>query len=81
MLEKGSNYQSDYSRDIENALNQIKKQVKQELTNQNENELLYVETPYGSIGINDLTTETDVSDIDNNVRDLLDEYRQYMKKG
>ena len=81
MLEKGSNYQTEYSRDIENALNQIKKQVKQELTNQNDNELLYVETPYGSIGINDLTTETDVSDIDNNVRDLLDEYRQYMKKG
>lgn len=81
MLEKGSNYQTEYSKDVEKALNEIKEQVKQELTNQNENELLYVETPYGSIGINDLTTETDVSDIDNNVRDLLYEYRQYMKKG
>ena len=81
MLEKGSNYQTEYSRVIEEALNQIKEQVKEEITHQNENELLYVETPYGSIGINDLTTETDVSDIHNNVRDLLNEYKQYMKKG
>lgn len=80
MLEKGEKYQIEYSKNTEEALNKIKEQVKQELTNQNENELLYVETPYGSIGINDLTTETNVNNIDNNVQDLINEYKQYMKK-
>lgn len=80
-LEKGSNYQTEYSRLSEEALNKIKEQVRDEIIQQDNQELLYVETPYGSIGINDLTTETDVSDINNNVRDLLEEYRQYMKKG
>lgn len=80
-LEKGSNYQTEYSRLSEEALNKIKEQVRDEIIQQDNHELLYVETPYGSIGINDLTTETDVSDINNNVRDLLQEYRQYMKKG
>lgn len=80
MLEKGDRYPTEYSKNNEEALNKIKEQVKEELTNQNENELLYVETPFGSIGINDLTANTDVSDIENNVQDLLDEYKQYMKK-
>ena len=80
-LEKGSNYQTEYSKVIEEELNKIKEEVKEEIINQDNNELLYVETPYGSIGINDLTTETDVSDLDNNVRDLLEEYKHYMKKG
>lgn len=80
-LEKGSNYQTEYSRLAEESLNEIKEQVRDEIIQQDNQELLYVETPYGSIGINDLTTETDVSDINNNVRDLLEEYRQYMKKG
>ena len=81
MLEKGDNYQTEYSRETETILNKIKETVRDDIINQDSNTLLYVETPYGSIGINDLTTETDVSDIDNNVRDLLEEYRQYMKKG
>lgn len=81
MLEKGEKYQTEYSKNAEEALNKIKEQVKEELINQNENELLYVETPYGSIGINDLTTETDISDINNNVKDLIEEYKYYMKKG
>lgn len=80
-LEKGGNYQTEYNKVIEEELNKIKEEVKEEIINQNNNELLYVETPYGSIGINDLTTETDVSDLDNNVRDLLEEYKHYMKKG
>ena len=80
LLEKGSNYQTEYSIQAEQALNEIKEQVKKEITNQNENELLYVETPYGSLGINDFTTETDVSCIANNVTDLLNDYQYYMKK-
>lgn len=80
MLEKGQNYQNDYSQDSEDKLNEIKETVRDELIHQDSELLLYVETPYGSIGINDLTTETNVSDIDNNVQDLLNEYKQYMKK-
>lgn len=80
MLEKGQNYQNDYSQDSEDKLNEIKETVRDELIHQDSELLLYVETPYGSIGINDLTTETNVSNIDNNVQDLLDEYKQYMKK-
>lgn len=80
LLEKGSHYQSEYSRQAEQALNKIKEQVKNEITNQNENELLYVETPYGSLGINDLTTDTNVSAISYNVTDLLNDYQYYMKK-
>ena len=80
LLEKGSHYQSEYSRQAEQALNKIKEQVKKEITNQNENELLYVETPYGALGINDFTTETDVSGISYNVTDLLNDYQYYMKK-
>lgn len=80
MLEKGQNYQNDYLQDSEDKLNEIKETVRNELIHQDSELLLYVETPYGSIGINDLTTETNVSDIDNNVQDLLDEYKQYMKK-
>lgn len=80
-LEKGSNYQTEYSRNSEKVLNDIKEQVRDEIIQQDSQELLYVETPYGSIGINDLTTETNVSDLDNNVRDLLEEYKHYMKKG
>lgn len=79
-LEKGSNYQTEYSRLAEESLNEIKEQVRDEIIQQDNQELLYVETPYGSIGINDLTTETDVSNIDNNVRDLIEEYKYYMKK-
>lgn len=80
MLEKGSNYQTGYSRDSEKALNKIKEQVRDDIIQQDSQQFLYVETPYGSIGINDLTTETDVSDLDNNVRDLIEEYKHYMKK-
>lgn len=80
LLEKGSHYQSEYSRQAEQALNKIKEQVKKEITNQNENELLYVETSYGALGINDFTTETDVSAISYNVTDLLNDYQYYMKK-
>lgn len=80
-LEKGINYQTEYSIVPEEALNKIKEQVRDEIIQQDSQQLLYVETPYASIGINDLTTNTDVSNIDNNVRDLLDEYKHYMKKG
>lgn len=80
MLEKGQNYQNDYSQDSEDKLNEIKETVRNELIHQDSELLLYVETPYGSIGINDLTTETDVNNITNDVQDLLDEYKQYMKK-
>ena len=80
-LEKGSNYQTEYTRLAEESLNEIKEQVRDEIIQQDNQELLYVETSYGSIGINDLTTETDVSNLDNNVRDLIDEYKYYMKKG
>lgn len=81
MLEKGLNYQTEYSRESEEELTKIKEQVRDELIQQDSHTLLYVETPYGSIGINDLTTETDVSNIDNNVKDLIEEYKYYMKKG
>lgn len=80
MLEKGQNYQNDYSQDSEDKLNKIKETVRDEIIHQDSELLLYVETPFGSIGINDLTPNTDVSDIGNNVQDLLDEYKHYMKK-
>lgn len=80
MLEKGQNYQINYSQDSEDNLNKIKETVRNDLIHQDSEILLYVETPFGSIGINDLTTETSVSDIENNVQDLLNEYKQYMKK-
>lgn len=80
MLEKGQNYQINYSQDSEDNLNKIKETVRDDLIHQDSEILLYVETPFGSIGINDLTTETDVSHIDNGVQDLINEYKQYMKK-
>lgn len=80
MLEKGQDYQINYSQDSEDNLNKIKETVRDDLINQDSEILLYVETPFGSIGINDLTTETDVSHIDNGVQDLINEYKQYMKK-
>lgn len=80
MLEKGQNYQIKYSQDSEDNLNKIKETVRDDLIHQDSEILLYVETPFGSIGINDLTTETDVSHIDNGVQDLINEYKQYMKK-
>lgn len=80
MLEKGQKYQNNYSQDSEDKLNKIKETVRDEIIHQDSELLLYVETPFGSIGINDLTPNTDVSDIENNVQDLLDEYKHYMKK-
>lgn len=80
MLEKGQNYPINYSQDSEDNLNKIKETVRDDLIHQDSEILLYVETPFGSIGINDLTTETDVSHIDNGVQDLINEYKQYMKK-
>lgn len=80
MLEKGQNYQINYSQDSEDNLNKIKETVRNDLIHQDSEILLYVETPFGSIGINDLTTETDVSHIDNGVQDLINEYKQYIKK-
>ena len=80
MLEKGLNYQTEYSRESELHLEKIKEQVRDELIQQNSEHLLYVETLYGSIGINDLTTENDVSNIDNNITDLLNAYKYFMKK-
>lgn len=80
MLEKGQNYQINYSQDSEDNLNKIKETVRDDLIHQDSEILLYVETSFGSIGINDLTSETDVSHIDNGVQDLINEYKQYMKK-
>ena len=79
MLEKGDKYQTEYSAEVEENLNKIKEQVRDEIINQDSDELLYVETPYGSIGINDLTTNSNVSDCNNSVYDLIDEYKQYIK--
>ena len=80
MLDKGQQYQVLYKKESEEALNKIKEQVRDDIINQDNEVLLYVETPLGTIGINDLTTETDASNIENNAQDLLKEYKQYMKR-
>lgn len=81
MLEKGVSYQTEYTTESQEALNKIKEQVRNDIIQQDSHTLLYVETPYGSIGINDLTSNSKVSNAHKSINELLEEYKYYMKKG
>ena len=59
-LQTGTPYTDHYSRQNEEELEKIKQLVREELENQSERNMIYTETPYGSIGINDLEEETKV---------------------
>jgi hypothetical protein len=81
MLEKGVSYQTEYTTEVEEALNKIKEHVRDDIIQQDSHILLYVETPYGTIGINDLTSNSNVSNAHKSINELLEEYKYYMKKG
>ena len=77
-LEKGFPYFDSYILQNEKELEKIKSQIRDEIANQNSNELLYVETPYGSIGSNDIMPNQDVPDNDN-IRELIKEYTNFKR--
>ena len=56
----------------------MKSQIRDEIANQNSNELLYVETPYGSIGINEIMPNQEVPENDN-IRELIKEYTNFKR--
>ena len=77
-LEKGSPYFDSYILQNEIELEKIKSKIRDELTNQNSNELLYIETPYGSIGTNEVITNQDVPE-KHNIRELIEEYNSFKR--
>lgn len=77
-LEKGFPYFDSYILQNEKELEKIKSQIRDEIANQNSNELLYVETPYGSIGSNDIMPNQNVPENDN-IRELIKEYTNFKR--
>ena len=77
-LEKGSPYFDSYILQNEIELEKIKSKIRDELTNQNSNELLYIETPYGSIGTNEVIQNQDVPE-KHNIRELIEEYNSFKR--
>ncbi len=77
-LEKGYPYFDRYILQNEKELDKIKSQIRDEIANQNSNELLYVETPYGSIGSNEIIQNQEVPD-NNNIRELIEEYNNFKR--
>ena len=77
-LEKGFHYFDRYILQNEKELDKIKSQIRDEIANQNSNELLYVETPYGSIGSNDIMPNQNVPENDN-IRELIKEYTNFKR--
>ena len=75
-LEAGTPYFDSYIRENEEKIEEIKKMVRDELANQNTNELLYIETPYGSIGSNEIITNEEVPE-NRNIRELIAEYKSF----
>ena len=62
----------------EKELNKIKNKIRDELANQNSNELLYVETPFGAIGTNDVIPNQEIPE-NRNIRELIDEYKCFKR--
>lgn len=77
-LEKGFSYFDSYILQNEKELEKIKSQIREEIANQNSNELLYVETPYGSIGSNEIIPNQEVPE-NNNIRELIEEYNDFKR--
>lgn len=77
-LEKGFSYFDSYILQNEKELEKIKAKVREDLANQNSNELLYIETPFGSIGVNEVIKNQEVPD-NNNIRALIGEYNSFKR--
>ena len=77
-LEKGFPYFDSYLLQNEKELDKIKNKIRDELANQNSNELLYVETPFGAIGTNDVIPNQEVPN-NRNIRELIDEYKCFKR--
>lgn len=75
-LEVGSPYFDSYLLENELHIEEIKKMVRDELANQDGDDLLYVETPYGSIGSNEIIPNEEVPD-NRNTRELIQEYKDF----
>ena len=77
-LEKGSPYFDSYILQNEIELEKIKNKIRDEIANQNSNELLYIETPYGSIGTNEVIQNQDVPE-NHDIRGLVEEYNSFKR--
>ena len=77
-LEKGFPYFDRYMLQNEKELDKIKSRIREEIANQNSNELLYVETPFGAIGTNDVIPNQEIPD-NNNIRELIEEYNSFKR--
>ena len=77
-LDKGFTYFDSYILQNEKELEKIKSQIRDEIANQNSNELLYIETPYGAIGSNEVIPNQEVPE-NNNIRELIEEYNDFKR--
>lgn len=77
-LDKGFSYFDSYILQNEKELDKIKSQIRDEIANQNSNELLYIETPYGAIGSNEVIPNQEVPE-NNNIRELIEEYKDFKR--
>lgn len=77
-LDKGFSYFDSYILQNEKELEKIKAQIRDEIANQNSNELLYIETPYGAIGSNEVIPNQEIPD-NNNIRELIEEYNNFKR--
>lgn len=77
-LDKGFSYFDSYILQNEKELDKIKSQIRDEIANQNSNELLYIETPYGAIGSNEVIPNQEVPE-NNNIRELIEEYNDFKR--
>lgn len=77
-LEKGFPYFDSYLLQNEKELDKIKSRIREEIANQSSNELLYVETPFGAIGTNEVIENQEVPE-NNNIRELIEEYNSFKR--
>lgn len=77
-LDKGFSYFDSYILQNEKELEKIKAKIRDEIANQNSNELLYIETPYGAIGSNEVIPNQEIPD-NNNIRELIEEYNDFKR--
>lgn len=75
-LEAGTPYFDTYIRENEEHLEEIKKMVRDELAGKDSEELVYIETPYGSIGSNEIIPNEEIPD-NRNIYELIGEYRKF----
>lgn len=77
-LEQGSPYFDSYILQNEIELEKIKNKIRDEIANQNSNELLYIETPFGSVGVNEVIKNQQVPE-NHNIRELIEEYNNFKR--